>query len=78
MPKKFIERYHFILRFFLYPFCIFAIYLGIKMIYGYQNWDNEFIKGKQLISGISIIVIASIYLVLDIIILVNDLIKKKP
>ena len=48
------------------------LYFGIGMIGGYKNWDNSFINGKQLISGIGLIAVALVFIVSDVSILIRN------
>jgi hypothetical protein len=56
-----------LIRFFIYPFCIFGIYLGIQMM---GNSENN----KTFISGISLMAIMATYIYIDLKILLR---KKK-
>ena len=53
------------------------IYMGIEMIANFQNWEKGYIGPKQLFGGIAMIIIASIYLIVDIIIIIKELIKSR-
>lgn len=64
----------FVTRLLMYPICLAMIYLGIGMIFNFQNWDSSFISGKQLFAGIGMIAIALVYMITDILIMIQ---KKK-
>ena len=68
---------NFFIRLFAYPFCLFIIYLGIGMITNFQSWGSGFVSGKQLIAGFEVIIIASIYIIVDILILIKEVRKSK-
>jgi hypothetical protein len=54
---------------------MFLIYLGIEMIQNYQIFNDSIHGGKQLPSGIAVVLIASTYLIVDILIIIKEFIN---
>ncbi len=66
-----------LIRLLAYPFSIFIICIGFQMIFDTPNYRYEFLKSKAVISGFGLIIIASVYLITDVIILIKKTFKTK-
>ena len=57
---------NFIVRLLVYPFCAFMIFWGYKMSFETSNYTNSIYFSRAKLSGIGLMIVATVYLVTDI------------
>ena len=61
-----------IFKIFIYLICILFIIGGVFMIKTFPSYERSFLNGKQIISGLGLIVVGLIYPVTDVMIFFKE------